>query len=80
VAAAGIALVVIYEILRHPFAGKIGYELNQATVNVGPVVLVGLAVALLCTSDRSPVPSTPATTSPEIAGTRSGDDAGALTV
>ena len=61
VAAAGIALVLIYEILRHPFRGEIGYVLYQAALDVGPVVLVGLAVALLCTSDRSSPPPAQAT-------------------
>jgi hypothetical protein len=81
VAAAGIALVVIYEILRHPFPGEAGSVLNQATINLGPFVLVGLAVALLCTSDRSAPPSAQAkTTKDQIVLDGKEDGAGALTV
>jgi dolichol-phosphate mannosyltransferase len=49
VAGTGIALVVIYEILRHPFTGAGGSALHAIAIVGGPLVLVGLVVALLRT-------------------------------
>jgi len=62
VAGVGIALIVIYEILRHPFPGEAGSVLYQAATNVGPLVLVGLVVALLRTPQGSVQPSAHPTT------------------
>jgi dolichol-phosphate mannosyltransferase len=53
VASTGIALVVTYEILRHPFAGAEGSALHTVASVGGPLVLVGLVVALLRTGNPS---------------------------
>jgi dolichol-phosphate mannosyltransferase len=54
VAGTGIALVVMYEILRHPFAGTAGSALHIVARVGGPLVLVALVVALLRTRNQSP--------------------------
>lgn len=53
VAAAGIVLVITYEILRHPFAGPFGAAVHAAATVGGPIALVVLVIALIRTPRRS---------------------------
>ena len=54
IAAAGVVLVVTYEILRHPFVGTTGAALHATATFGGPIVLLALVIALV----RTPSPFT----------------------
>ena len=54
IAAAGVVLVVTYEILRHPFVGTTGAALHATATFGGPIALLALVIALV----RTPSPFT----------------------
>ncbi len=58
----GVVLVVAYEIVRHPVPGLLGHALSTLATVGGPIVLLGLLIALvLCARSRTPDDDAPAT-------------------
>jgi hypothetical protein len=58
VAATGVVLLMIYEILRHPFAGPAGTVLHGIATVGGPLVMVVLVIAMLRTRGAGGRPAT----------------------
>ncbi len=54
VAAQGVVLVAAYEVFRHPFGGAVGDALMQVTLVGGPLIMLGLIVAIVHAGRRRP--------------------------